>query len=177
MIFSYKSLAASSLFCCALLILGLTGVAIASTDGTERWVQTRDEGWCLIAGVRTVCLPTDYAPESFKNGFAEFRSQLTESSRPLVDYESSDSRTLSAQVDSIVESGAWVVGNTQYHDLLTIVEVSSSNSQPEKAHGETHYILDFGGQFTLKIYGRSREENESLARAILAQWKKESRHG
>ena len=176
MSFAYKPQDASSLFCCALLIFGLAGAAIASTDATERWVHTRDGGWCLIFGVRTVCLPTDYGPATFENGFAEFRSQKTESSRPLVDYESSESRTLMAQIDSILESDAWIVGNTQYHGLLTIVEVSPSNSQLENAHGETLYILSFGEQFTLKIYGRSREENENLARAILGQWQEESSH-
>lgn len=174
--FAYNSPDASSLFCCALLFIGLAGAAIASIEATERWVHTRDEGWCLIFGVRTICLPTDCGPATFENGFAEFRSQNTESSRPLVDYESSESRTLMTQLDSILESDAWVVGNTQYHDLLIIVEVSPSNSQLEKTRGETLYILSFGEQFTLKIYGRSREENENLARAILVQWQEESGH-
>ena len=176
MSFAYKSPKASSLFCCAIVLFGLAGAAIASIEPAERWVHTRDEAWCLIFGVRTICLPIDYRPATFENGFAEFRSQNAGSNRPLVDYESNESRTLSAQVDSILESDAWVVGNTQYHDLLTIVEVSPSSSQLEKAHGETLYILSFGEQFTLKIYGRSREENENLARAILAQWQGESRH-
>ena len=176
MSFAYKSPNSPSLLCCALVLFSLAGAANATIDATEHWVHTRDEGWCLIFGVRTVCLPTDYGPAAFKNGFAKFRSQSTDSNRPLIDYESSESRTLMTQVNSLLESDAWVVGNTQYHGLLTIVEVSPSSPQIEGAHGEALYILSFGEQFTLTIHGRSREENENLARVILAQWQEESSH-
>lgn len=174
MSFDAKSPASSSVIGLALMILGMAGAAIASIDPTERWVHTQDEGWCLIFGVYTICLPTDYSPTTFKQGFAEFRSQRADSDKSIVDYESSESRTLLAQVDSLLESDVWVVGNTQYHDLLTIVEVSPSDSQLNQMHGATMYILSFEDQFTLKIHGRSSEENEKLARAILAQWQKES---